>query len=375
MTLRTCPDAGTTPALPRRALLRIAGTWPMWATGIAQAGMAALDWAPQTLVLAWRRPDGRDEIGRVRLDWEAGRMEIQQDWLLPSRAHGLSADGRGGFNAVSARAGDWLLHVDAEGQARWHRQQGPWTFNGHLLLHPVGLFATETDPRADRAWLALHDPDTLALRARWALDGRDAHQLVSEPDGSLLLALGGLPRSADGRKRAGPIESALLRVDPADGRERRRWTLADPQMSLRHLAWSIDGRRLGVALQAEHELAAKRLDAPLLAVLEDERLQIPAVGGPGLGYAGDLCAAPGGGFVLSAQKAGLGLLWHPDAPAHWTRIAELTELCALAPCQTAGGLAALIVGGRGVARWQASGARMLAWPKTLAPDNHMALLD
>lgn len=360
--------------MQRRFLLLAGSALPAWATAGEHTPDSAADWAAQTLALAWRRPDGRDEVGLLRLDWDAQRMQVLGTWGLPSRAHGLSSDGRGGFYAVAARAGDWLLHVAADGRARWARQDGPWTFNGHVLPHAAGLFATETDPRDDSAHLALRDPDTLVLRARWALDGRDAHQLVVQPDGRLLIALGGLPRSADGRKRAGPIASALLRLEPETGREQRRWTLPDAHISLRHLAWSLDGRRLGVALQAEHADAAQRADAPLLAVLEDDHLQLPVAGGPGLGYAGDLCAAPGGGFVLSAQKAGLGLLWHPDAPARWIRIAELTEPCALQNQATGAGQAIHIVAGRGVARWQAGGARMLAWPQAMVPDNHALLL-
>ena len=347
--------------MKRRLLLAAAAAAPL--LGRAETPV-------QRLALAWRLPDGRDQAGLLGLDWAARRMTLQSAWTLPSRAHGLIADGRGGFYAVAARAGYWLLHVDAVGGATWARQDGDWRFNGHLLLHEAGLFATETDPRDDTAHLALRDPNTLALVSRWPLAGRDGHQLVAEPDGRLLLALGGLRRWPDGRKREGAIASALLRLDPASGRELGRWQLDDPDISLRHLAWSEDGRRLGIALQAEHAAKERRAAAPLLAVFEGGRLHLPATG-PGQGYAGDICAAPGGGFVLSAQKAGLGLLWRPDAPEAWTRIAELTEPCALQP---AGEGAVLLVAGHGVARWQARSSQMLAWPQPLAPDNHAVLI-
>lgn len=330
--------------------------------------------AVQRLALAWRLADGSDQAGLLALDWAGRRMAVQSAITLPSRAHGLIPDGRGGFYAVAARAGDWLLHVDAAGATRWARQDGPWRFNGHLLLHAAGLFATETDPRDDSAHLALRDPATLALIARTPLAGRDAHQLVSEPDGRLLLALGGLPRTPDGRKREGAIASALLRLDPATGRELGRWRLDDPDISLRHLAWSHDGRQLGIALQGEHAARQARLDAPLLALFDGERLSLPVAGGPGQGYAGDLCAAPGGGFVLSAQKAGLNLWWRPDEPDRLTRVAELTEPCALHDGWHEGQRAVLMVAGRGVARWQASGAQMLPWPQPMVPDNHAVLI-
>lgn len=329
----------------------------------------------QHLALAWALPDGRQQAGVLRLDWDARRLDIEAAWTLPGRAHGLAADGQGGFYAVAARTGDWLLHVGPDGQARWARQDGPQRFNGHLLLQGAGLFATETDPRDDSAHLALRDAASLQLIERWPLAGRDAHQLVAEPAGRLLVALGGLPRSPDGAKRSGlPISSALLRFDPATGRELRRWRLADPALSLRHLAWSSDGARLGVGLQAEHEDLAQRSRAPLLAVLEGEALRVPAPDGPGRGYAGDICAAPGGGFILSGQKAGLGLLWRPDEPDAWQTMARLTEPCALQPGQVGGEPAVLLVAAHGVARWQAADARMLPWPQALAPDNHALLL-
>lgn len=355
--------------MKRRELLSLLGV------GATAPLMAVADASAHRLALAWRTAAGLDQVGLLRLDWSARRVDVEAAWDLPSRAHGLTADGAGGFVAVAARAGDWLLHVDALGRPRWTKQDGPWRFNGHVLPHAQGLFATETDPRDDTAHLALRDPKTLALRARWPLAGRDGHQLVAERDGSLLLALGGLPRWPDGRKRGGEaIASALLRIDPSNGRELERWTIPDPDISLRHLAWSHNGRQLGIALQAEHQQPERREDAPLLALFDGERLSVPVIGGPGLGYAGDLCAAPGGGFVLSAQKAGLGLLWQPAQPERWTRIAELTEPCALQDAWHDGERAVLLVAGRGVARWQTGGAQMLAWPQAMVPDNHALVL-
>ena len=91
------------------------------------------------------------------------------------------------------------------------------------------------------------------------------------------------------------------------------------------------------------------------------------------GYSGDICAGPGGGFVLSGQRTGEGLLWHPDAPDRWTTLARITEPCALANWPDAGGV---LVGAQfGIARWRAAGApAMLPWPQALTPDNHWVVL-
>lgn len=345
------------------------------AAGLLLAGSAQAQ-ALQQLAIAWRDPQGADWLGLLQANWPARQLTIIQRWALPSRAHGLLADGRGGFYAVAARAGDWLLHVDAQQQARWQRQAGPERFNGHLLLGPAGLYATETDPRADESRLAVYDPASLALRARHSLPGRDAHQLALDAQGRLIVALGGIPRRPDGSKRAlDEMAPALLRLDAQDGRLLGRWQLDDPRLSLRHLAWSEDGALLGIALQAEHDSADARREAPLLALFDGEHLSIPTRAADGAGYAGDICAAPGGGFVLSAQKNGRGLLWHPRAPERWIRLAELSELCALSPWQDEDGRGVLMLSARGLARWHnRQGAQMLAWPEALTPDNHAVLL-
>ena len=53
---------------------------------------------------------------------------------------------------------------------------------------------------------------------------------------------------------------------------------------------------------------------------------------------------------------------------------ELKEVCALSGWRDANGAGLLMGAGRGLARWHANQARMLPWPETLAPDNHIALL-
>ena len=86
-----------------------------------------------------------------------------------------------------------------------------------------------------------------------------------------------------------------------------------------------------------------------------------------------MAAGPAGGFVLSAQKQGQGLWWHPRADDGLVRIAELTDPCAVASWD--GGRGVLLAGGRGIARWHVRHPpRMLAWPQPMAPDNHWVLL-
>lgn len=350
----------------------------------------------QTLATAWRRgaAAAADDdpqahcLGLLQLDWAAGRSRWRRTLTLPSRAHGLLPDGRGGCYAVATRPGDWLLHLPADDAAppQWLHpgtdEASPRSLNGHLLPSGDGrwLYSTETARADGSAWLVRRDAGTLRTDRAWPLPGVDAHQMLLDGDGaSVLVAVGGIPRDARGRKidpeRMAP---ALLRVDGERGTVLQRWTLADRRLSIRHMAWSHGGeqRLLGLALQAEHDDPARRRRAPLLAVWNGRELALPqeAGTGEGDGYVGDICAGPGGSFLLSAQRSGRALLWHPDAPAELLRLAELQQVCPLQSWHDERGVGLLMGAARGVARWQAGAAHMLPWPELLAPDNHMALL-
>ena len=91
------------------------------------------------------------------------------------------------------------------------------------------------------------------------------------------------------------------------------------------------------------------------------------------GHTDDICAGPAGGFVLSAQKQGRVLWWRPADAERLTLIAELTEPCALFSSDAGNDMQ--ISAGRGLALWHAAKpSRMLAWPVSLAPDNHAIAL-
>src|SRR5690606_14414177 len=142
---------------------------------------------------------------------------------------------------------------------------------------------------------------------------------------------GGIPRDTAGRKvELDRMAPSLVRLALDGGRLLGRWTLPDARLSLRHLAWAHGpAPLLGLALQAEHDDADARTQAPLLAVWDRRTLTLPSRDASGGGYAGDIAVGPVGGFLLSAQKQRLGLWWHPGRPAAMTRVAELTEPCAL----------------------------------------------
>lgn len=378
--------------MKRRTMLLTGGAaWPaLWsASAAAAAAPVATGGEVERLATAWRAStgdggtpgDGGDRVGVFEVDWAAGRVALLGETAVPTRAHGLLALADGGFLAVALRPGRWLLRADATGRVQQRLDLDAAgerrTLNGHVVAGPDGrwLFTTETDPTDDSGWIAVRDARTLARVAEFRSHGVDAHQLLPAADGTLLVANGGIARDALGRKRAGvALDSSLVRLGAASGRLLGQWRLADRALSIRHLAWAHGERPLlGVALQAEHEQAADRAAAPVLAVWDGERLAVPAVDARAGGYAGDIAAAPGGGFVISAQKQGRCLWWHPGEPEAMTLVAELRQPCALAP--GADGTGVSIGAGRGLARWHARLApRMMAWPLALAPDNHWVRL-
>ncbi len=329
------------------------------------------------------KPDsGAYATGVLQIDWQAAQVNIVHTVPLPSRAHGLLALPDGGWLTLANRPGRWLLRCDAKGapQQLQTMARETRTLNGHAALSPCGrwIFTTETDPHTGQGWLGQRDLYSLALVAEFPSHGIDPHHLLWAADGTWMVANGGLARDALGRKQSDrPMASSLVQMDARSGQLRGRWQLADPQLSIRHLAWAADAAGghglLGVALQAEHESPAQRLTAPTLAVWNGTRLQLPTADTRGGGYAGDIAAGPGGGFVISAQKQGRAMWWQPAWPDLMTVVAEVTEPCALVSSVDGAGIC--LGAGRGVARWHTQqGAQMLRWPAALAPDNHWVRL-
>ncbi len=368
---------------PRRRRMLAAALPAFLAAALGPAALRAAD-APLRLAAAWRAAGGGGSaavhhVGILEVDWDEARLRIAAELPVPARAHGLLALADGGFAAVAFRPGPWLLRCDAQGRPMQRllvdEERPRRGFNGHVEGSADGhwLYTTETDPADGSGWIGVRDARTLRRAAQFPSGGIDPHQVLGTPEGALVVANGGILRDASGRG----LE--LARMDPTlallagdSGRPIGQWRLPDPRLSLRHMAWA-EGERplLGIGLQAEHDSADARRDAPALALWDGHALTLPCADASAAGYVGDIAAGPAGGFVLSAQKAGRGLWWQPAAPQHLTLVAELTEPCALVRERSA----VLIGAGRGLARWRTdAGGQMLRWPVAMAPDNHAVLL-
>jgi uncharacterized protein len=383
----------------RRDLLRLLST-ALPASGLGFARREAFAAAPAAvpepvhrLAAGWRGPadggEGGDRVGILEIDWAARSVRIAADLPAPGRVHGLQALADGGFVAVATRPGTWLMRCDAQGRiaARITRNQElpSRSFNGHVhLSHDAKwLFTTEAGPAGATAWVSVRDAQRLQRVQQFPSAGFDAHQCLLDDDGNVFIANGGLLRAEDGRKiEAERMSPSLAHIDPDSGEVLGQWRLPDARLSLRHLAWALPETRagdakplIGIGLQAEHDDAARRREAPALALFDGKALSVPTRDAQAYGYVGDIAAGPSGGFVLSGQKAARGLWWRPQAPAALATIAELTELCALTTLPDTAGGGVLIGSARGIAWWHpARPARMLPWPKPMLPDNHWEML-
>lgn len=323
------------------------------------------------LAAAWQI-DQTHQVGWLSLSAAGDALEIAAAIDVPTRAHGLWVDAQGRLLAVARRPGDWMLRWSPGAPAQWHWMADGRSFNGHVALSPDGrqVLTTETDLETGMGWLGVRDAASLDLIHHWPTHGRDPHQLIWDrlAPGRLLIANGGIEtRPETGRAKLGlaQMDSSLVRLNPAgNGQLEGQWRLADPRLSLRHLAWNAD--RLGVALQAEHEDADTRAQAPVLALFDGTALKAWRAPHRLAGYGGDIAAA-NDGFVVGCPRAG-GIA-HFRANGDWIGFEPLPEACALASDGDGGVWAA---GHPGVVHHARAGADKLrpGLPSGLRLDNH-----
>lgn len=329
--------------------------------------------AAPLLAAAWSL-GGQQQLGVLRV--QAGRAEIAAAVDLPTRAHGLLAESNGTLLAVARRPGDWLLRWRADGRVlarHWIEPQR--CFNGHLLLSRDGrrLFSSETDLDSGQGLIGVRDAASLEKLAEWPTQGLDAHQLLLDGDDHLLVANGGLAMPLESGRlklRRAEMDASLVRLDGRSGAPLGQWRLADARLSPRHLAWGgavAGGRRvLGIALQAEHDDAAARAAAPVLALFRGERLTAcPQPAGVSLaGYGGDI-AFDGMRWAVSCPRIGTLAWWQADG--RWLGVQPAACACALTSDAQA-----LWSGGNLLDRWRAgrSDGQVRLPEAELRLDNH-----
>lgn len=372
----------------RRQFLKFIGAASV--VGGARRVLADEGRLPQKALIAagWRgpKPDDPYFAGLLEADWLSKKISIRHAVAIPSRPHGLLPEADGSLLVTAFRPGPWLMRLDAEGRVAQQLNIAEETpnhrFTGHVVVSRDGkqLFSAETDYTSGRGRIGVRDAVTLKKRDEWESHGLEPHQILLDDAGNLIVANGGIPRTlADKKYDLQRMDSSLVRLDTRSGVLMQQWKLDDPRLSLRHIAWSraADGRPLlGVAMQAEHDDPARRIASPSLAVLDRERLGVPAGVQVGAGYAGDIAPAMQGGFVVSNNQTGKAQLWLPDQEAPMSTLVELKETYALTAWEgPANGGGVLVATGLGLVRWHSRAKPLfIPWPGPMALDNHWSLV-
>lgn len=297
------------------------------------------------LAAAWER-QGSFHIGLLSTQEGAGQaLQIHAALEVPTRAHGLCVLPDGSVLATARRPGDWLVRwrPGAGGEPQWLWQDRDRSFNGHVLASADGqrIYTTETDAETGASWVVVRDARTLAKATEWPTHGIDAHELIWDTQAgkgnggaTLIVANGGVPTTPEtGRvkRNLDAMDSSLVRLDARTGRLRGQWRLQDQRLSLRHLAWSPDGTTLGIALQAEHNDAAVKDAAPVLALFDGMALRVVPtpqhIAQSIHGYGGSMAATPTGWAVSCPRAHGIATF---SLRGGWQGLVPLPQVCALA---------------------------------------------
>lgn len=335
----------TDPIHRRAALAAMAAGLGVWALAPRTGWSKAAGDGVVQLAAAWEQ-QGSFHIGMLTTREGAGQaLQVHTSLSVPTRAHGLCVLPGGDVVAAARRPGDWLVRwrPGQGSEPQWLWQDGARTFNGHVLASPDGsqLYTTETDTETGASWVAVRDARTLEKTAECPTHGIDAHELTWDVHTlyhgapTLIVANGGVPTAPEtGRVKRDlhTMDSSIVRLDARTGQLLGQWRLgADPRLSLRHLAWSPDGRTLGIALQAEHDDATRKNAAPVLALFDGATLHVvrtpDAIAAQLRGYGGSMSATPNGWAVSCPRAQGIATF---SLHGEWRSLMPLPEACPLA---------------------------------------------
>lgn len=270
-------------------------------------------------IAAWQNDKGH-WVGLIEVQTQAWR--VLSSCALPGRAHGLQQLDDGSVLVAARRPGDWLLRWHpAHHTTSWFWEVDDRRFNGHVLTNTFcgqTFFTSETDLFSGQGLVGLRDLHSLKKVDEWPSHGLDPHDMLvlpaafgAHPAGTLLVANGGIRTHAEtgrSKKQLDQMDSSLVALNPSTGRLLGQWRLPDPRLSIRHLAWNTVSKRLGIALQAEHDDTVQRHNAPVLAVWNGTGLSVAAAQPPLQGYGGSIVATQQGGFAVSCPKQN-SLVW------------------------------------------------------------------
>ena len=328
----------------RKWLMQAASLAAMFSLAAPASALAAQKAKHVRLASAWQLGNSY-HVGV--LSRRAAGLVVTAAVEVPTRAHGVWVEASGSLLAVARRPGDWLLRWQPDDSSHggkavaWGWIEPDRAFNGHVIASADGrlLYSTETHLETGAGLIGVRDAATLEKIGEWSTGGSDPHELLLDEDGFLLVANGGISALPEtGRIKLHPdrMDASLVRLDARSGELLGQWRVADKRLSLRHIAWgprladSARGSRvLGIAMQAEHDDAADKAAAPVLAIFDGKTLKVQS-GGIGQelrGYGGDIAFAAGR-FSVSCPRAHGVAHWRADGS--WAGFTPLKEACALA---------------------------------------------
>lgn len=218
------------------------------------------------------------------------------------------------------------------------------SFNGHGVFTSDGsrLWTTESVSDSCDGVIGIYDPTANYARiGEFASGGLDPHDMLLLPDGTLVVANGGLltdPAAPGVKLNIDTMDSSLAILDPRDGTIVHAFRMADEpnQLGLRHLALSADG---GVAVAMQYE--GPDLDrVPLVASLAPGADTLVALDPPApvLRKLDQYCgsaASDGRILAVSSPRGGCAAFW--DLPAQrFLGTVDLADGCGIAPTANAG---------------------------------------
>lgn len=396
----------------RRTLLRAGagGTIALLAP-YATAGLAAdsttlaKPFHQHTLLATWGDSKGY-HAGLVRI--ANGVLSVVQSHPLPTRAHGVLQLPDGSLLVMARRPGDWMLHwhpftPTQSHQSRQSRQSGKprliWaddesTFNGHAVCNADGtqVYTTETDTLTGDGLLVVRDARTLRKLHTWRTHGLDPHDLLVRNDNgrdSIWIANGGIrTERTTGRTKLNlaHMDSSLVQLDAHTGKRISQWRVADPRLSIRHIAHNR--HTIAASLQAQHDSTAQQHTAPILATCNPLQPNVakasqtmvlhtlqPPANHPTTnlkGYGGDITAWHNG-FVISAPKAHTAVIWQPNNTKKTTQFLSIPKVCPLANTKNNH----LMLGGHGAGNILTNQTKrqIFTVPDDMQLDNHWMIMD
>ena len=325
--------------LTRRTFLAGATAVAAWPLMTARRALAAM----QTTFLSARS----DEVDNAFATIFDSSGTILSELPLAARGHG-AAQHRETREAIlfARRPGDFFTVLDpVTGLARATIEAAPNRhFNGHGIFAADGahLFTTETVSDSGDGMIGLYDPAANYRRiGEFPSGGLDPHDLRLLPDGTLVVANGGIlsdPATPGVKLNIDTMDSSLAILDPRDRTLVQAFRMANQpnQLGLRHLALSSDG---GVAVAMQYE--GPDLDrVPLVAFLA------PGAGGlvaldppaPVLRKLDQYCgsaASDGRILAVTSPRGGCAAFW--DLPAQrFLGTVDLADGCGISPTGTGG---------------------------------------